>query len=178
MARSAFRRGADVTLISGPTALSCPTGVNRIEVESAQDMFDAVLKRSGKTDIIVKTSAVADYRPAKRAEHKVKKEQIEPHLCLKQNPDILYELGKRKTERQLLIGFAAESQDLHAAGIRKLKKKNLDLIAVNDISGTNSGFESENNQVLLLFSDGSVDLPHTSKQHTADLIWDKIVLLS
>ncbi len=178
MARSAFRRGADVTLISGPTALSCPTGVNRIEVESAQDMFDAVLKRSGKTDIIVKTSAVADYRPAKRAEHKVKKEQIEPHLCLKQNPDILYELGKRKTEGQILIGFAAESQDLRAAGMRKLKKKNLDLIAVNDISGTNSGFESENNQVLLLFSDGSVDLPHTSKQHTADLIWDKIVLLS
>jgi phosphopantothenoylcysteine decarboxylase/phosphopantothenate--cysteine ligase len=177
MARSAFRRGAEVTLVSGPTTLACPAGVKRIEVQSARDMYDAVLKCSDKTDIIVKTSAVADYRPATKAEHKVKKDQIESELRLKQNPDILYELGKRKRKGQLLVGFAAESQDLQTAGIRKLEKKRLDLIAVNDISGTNSGFESENNQVLLIFAEGSESLPHTSKQHTADLIWDKIVSL-
>jgi len=174
MARSAFRRGAEVILVSGPTTLSCPVGVTRIDVQSAQDMYDAVLKRSSKADIIVKTSAVADFRPAEKAKHKVKKEQIELQLNLTQNPDILYELGKRKTKRQLLVGFAAESRDLRAAGLKKLKKKKLDLIAVNDISGTGSGFESENNQILLLFPDGSESLPYTSKQHTADLIWDKI----
>ncbi len=178
MARSAFRRGAEVTLVSGPTALVCPTGVTRIDVQSAQDMYDAVLKYCDQADIIVKTSAVADYRPAEKAEHKVKKEQIEPQLLLKQNPDILYELGKRKTAGQILVGFAAESRKLRASGVGKLKKKNLDLIAVNDISGSDSGFESENNQVLLLFPEGSQSLPHTSKQHTADLIWDKIVFLS
>lgn len=178
MARSAFRRGAEVTLVSGPTTLACPAGMTRIDVQSARDMYDIVLKHSGKADIIVKTSAVADYRPAEKAEHKVKKEQIQPELQLKQNPDILYELGKRKPEGQLLVGFAAESRELHAAGARKLHKKKLDLIAVNDISGTDRGFESENNQVLLLFPEGSERLPHTSKQHTADLIWDKIVSLS
>jgi len=178
MARTAFRRGAEVTLISGPTALPCPTGVTRIEVQSAQEMYDEVLKLSGHSDIIVKTSAVADYRPAEKSDHKVKKENIKPQLHLTQNPDILYELGKRKTEGQLLVGFAAESREFQAGGRRKLEKKKLDLIAVNDISGTNCGFESENNQVHLLFPGGSEDLPHTSKQHTADLIWDRIVRLN
>lgn len=178
MARSAFRRGAEVTLISGPTVLPCPPGVTRIDVQSAQDMYDEVLKISGDSDIIVKTSAVADYRPVETAEHKVKKDQIKPQLHLAQNPDILYELGKRKTEGQLLVGFAAESQELEAAGRKKLEQKKLDLIAVNDISGTNRGFESENNQVLLLYPGGSEGLPHTSKQHTADLIWDRIVRLN
>lgn len=178
IARYAFRRGAEVTLVSGPTALSCPAGVTRIDVQSAQDMCDAVLARSDASDIIIKTSAVADYRPAEKSDHKVKKEQIDSQLHLVQNPDILHELGKRKREGQLLIGFAAESQDLYAAGMKKLEKKNLDLIAVNDISGTNRGFESENNQVLLLFPGGSQSLPHTSKQHTAELIWNRIVILN
>jgi len=177
MARSAFRRGAEVTLISGPTTLPCPAGVTRIDVQSAENMYDAVFKLNSKVDIIVKTSAVADYRPVNKANHKVKKENIESQLHLKQNPDILYELGKRKKKGQILVGFAAESQHLQAAGIKKLKKKKLDLIAVNDISNTSTGFESENNQVLLLFSEGSEKLPYTSKQHTADLIWDKIISL-
>lgn len=178
IARSAFRRGAAVTLISGPGVLPCPAGVNRIEIQSAEDMFEAVLARSDDADIIVKTAAVADYRPTELAEHKVKKDQIESQLLLTQNPDILYELGKRKPERQILVGFAAESQHLKDAGKSKLRKKNLDFICVNDISGKNSGFESENNQVLLISHKTTERLPHTSKQHTADLIWDKISSLA
>lgn len=177
MARSAFRRGAEVTLISGPTSLSCPAGVKRVSVDSAEDMYDAVMERSGAADIIVKNAAVADYRPVIIAEHKVKKEQIESQLLLKQNPDILHELGKRKKRGQILVGFAAESQHLSKAGKSKLKKKNLDLIAVNDIGGENTGFESESNQVLLVSSGKTDRLPLTSKQHTADLIWDEISLL-
>jgi len=178
IARSAFRRGAEVTLISGPVVLPCPAGVNRIEIQSAEDMLDSVLEYSDQADIIVKTAAVADYKPADIAEHKVKKDQIESRLPLKQNPDILYELGKRKPDGQILVGFAAESQHLKEAGQGKLQKKNLDLICVNDISGDNSGFESENNQILLISREQTELLPHTSKQHTADLIWDKIVLLA
>ena len=177
MARSAFRRGADVILISGPTSLSCPAGVERVSVESAEDMYDAVMERSDAADIIVKNAAVADYRPVKIAEHKVKKEQIESQLLLKQNQDILHELGKKKKKGQVLVGFAAESQHLNKAGKSKLKKKNLDLIAVNDIGGENTGFESESNQVLLVSSGKTKRLPLTSKQHTADLIWDEIFLL-
>lgn len=177
MARSAFRRGAEVTLISGPTTLSSPAGVERVSVESAGDMYDAVMERSGAADIIVKNAAVADYRPVKIAEHKVKKEQIESQLLLKQNPDILHELGKRKKKGQILVGFAAESQHLSKAGKSKLKKKNLDLIAVNDISGENTGFESESNQVLLVSPGKTHRLPLTSKQHTANLIWDEISIL-
>jgi len=177
MARCAFRRGAEVTLVSGPTSLPCPAGITRIAVHSAKDMYNTVLGLSDEMDIIVKTAAVADYKPAENAEHKVKKEKINPRLLLEQNPDILYELGRKKKKGQLLVGFAAESHHLPEAGTTKLRKKNLDLIAVNDISGENRGFESENNQVLLIFPDKNIHLPHTSKQHTADLIWDQITHL-
>jgi len=177
LAQTACRRGADVTLVSGPGSLICPPGVNLVRVETALDMFDAVLSRSRDCSIIVKAAAVADYRPEKCFTHKVKKEQIDSRLTLLRNPDILLELGKRKSAGQLLVGFAAESRNLEQEGRKKLHNKNLDLIAVNDISDENSGFEVDNNRVLLIGAAGVETLPYTSKLHTAHLIWDRVVAL-
>ncbi len=177
LARSAFRRGAEVTLVSGPTSLSCPAGVNMVKVQTANQMYTAVLDHATNCTVIIKAAAVADYRPEKTFKHKVKKEQIETQMLLERNPDILMELGKRKLPGQLLVGFAAESRNLKEEGIRKLQNKNLDLIAVNDISGENTGFEVESNQVLLIGASGSESLPYTSKLHTADLILDRVASL-
>lgn len=177
IARAAFRRGAKVILVSGPTSLTCPAGVKRLEVQTAQEMYETVLQHSEQADIIIKSAAVADYRPGEQAVHKVKKEEISPTLSLVQNPDILLELGRRKNEGQLLIGFAAESRRLREEGEKKLKRKNLDLIAVNNISGENTGFESESNQLLLLSKSGVEQLPLTGKLHTADLLLDRICSL-
>ena len=127
--------------------------------------------------VIVKAAAVADYRPETLHEHKVKKENIEKELVLEKNPDILLELGKKKRPGQVLVGFAAESKNLGEEGLKKLRKKNLDLIAVNDIGGDRTGFEAETNQLLLISGDGAETLPFTSKAHTADLLWDRIVAL-
>ncbi len=177
LARCAFRRGAEVTLISGPSTLSCPAGVILQKVQTAMEMYEAVLAHAGNCSVIIKAAAVADYRPEKVFLHKVKKEQIDAQLLLTRNPDILLELGKKKTTGQILVGFAAESQNLQQQGCKKLANKNLDLIAVNDISGDSTGFESEGNQVLLIDKSGSELLPYTSKMHTADLILERIVSL-
>ena len=177
LARSAFRRGGDVTLISGPTSLPCPAGVKIVKVQTAMDMYTAVLEHAERSSVIIKAAAVADYRPEKTFEHKVKKEKIDTQLFLQRNPDILLELGKRKLPGQLLVGFAAESQNLQQEGLKKLQNKNLDLIAVNDIGGESTGFEVESNQVLLIGASGVETLPYTSKLHTADLILDRVVSL-
>lgn len=178
LARSAWRRGAEVDLVSGPTSLSVPVGVHSIAINSAVEMHDAVMSLISHADVVIKSAAVADYRPETQFSNKVKKERIELSLPLVQNPDILLELGKIKKDGLLLVGFAAESENLSKEGKRKLKKKNLDLIAVNDISKSNSGFEAETNRVLLIDSAGEEQLPLTSKQATADLILDKVLSLS
>ena len=177
LARAAFRRGAHVTLVSGPTTLPCPVGVDRLQVQTADEMYDTVTSHAAKNSIIIKAAAVADYKPVKNHEHKVKKDQIKSHLELEPNKDILLALGKTKKPGQILVGFAAESQNFRDEGVKKLKKKNLDIIAVNDISTKNTGFEVENNQVLLINKSGEEQLPFTSKLHTANLIWNNIVRL-
>jgi len=174
LARAACRRGAQVTLISGPTSLACPVGVTLVNVQTAQEMYDASLECFDNSTVVIKAAAVADYRPNIVHEHKVKKDKIDAELVLEANPDILLALGKNKKAGQVLVGFAAESRNLHDEGMKKFKKKNLDLIAVNDISGESTGFESETNQVLLISKNGSETLPFTSKLHTADLILDRI----
>ena len=174
LARSAFRRGAEVILVSGPTTLPCPAGVKRLNVQTAEEMYEAVLSQAAGCSVVVKAAAVADYRPTKRHEHKVKKENIDVELVLEKNPDILLALGKKKNVGQLLVGFAAESRNLASEGLKKLHNKNLDLIAVNDISGENTGFEVEGNQLLLISPSGTEMLPHTSKLHAADLLWERI----
>ncbi|MDK9707691.1 MAG: bifunctional phosphopantothenoylcysteine decarboxylase/phosphopantothenate--cysteine ligase CoaBC [Desulforhopalus sp.] len=174
VAQAASRRGAEVLLVSGPSSLPCPPGVSLLKVQTAQQMCEAVLASAAEQAVIVKAAAVADYRPATVSEHKVKKENIAKELILERNPDILLELGKRKTPGQILVGFAAESTNLLEEGRRKLKSKNLDLIAVNDISGESTGFEVESNQILLVSATGTETLPHTSKLHSADLLLDRI----
>ncbi len=174
LAQAARRRGAQVLLISGPSALICPPKVTLLRVQTALEMYDAVLAHAANSSVIIKAAAVADYRPATVFQDKVKKEKITRELLLERNPDILLELGKRKKAGQILVGFAAESKNLMEEGRRKLLNKNLDLIAVNDISGESTGFETESNQLLVISPSGAETLPHTSKLHSADLLLDRI----
>ncbi|MCF8055195.1 MAG: bifunctional phosphopantothenoylcysteine decarboxylase/phosphopantothenate--cysteine ligase CoaBC [Desulfocapsa sp.] len=175
LARTAKRRGAEVLLISGPTALPTPYGVRRINIQTAKDMHDAVMDNCGAASVIIKAAAVSDFRPRKTALEKVKKDTAELVLNLKQTDDILKKLGQKKEKYDyLLVGFAAESSNLRAAGEKKLKEKNLDLIAINDIGCSNTGFEADTNQVTLLDKDGFTELPLISKEQTANLILDRI----
>jgi phosphopantothenoylcysteine decarboxylase / phosphopantothenate---cysteine ligase len=177
LARNAYRRGADVTLISGPTHLPCPEGVKRVNVQTAEDMRTAVIEHFPQATVIIKAAAVSDFRPETKYTDKVKKEQAGLSLGLIANPDILQELGERKNAQQLLVGFAAESSDFLSEGKRKLQKKNLDLIAVNDITRNDTGFEADTNQITLVDNQGVIELPLVSKERTADLILDRIVTL-
>jgi phosphopantothenoylcysteine decarboxylase/phosphopantothenate--cysteine ligase len=175
LARTCYRRGAEVIFITGPSALPLPAGGQCIPVQTAEEMYDAVLANSAAADIIIKAAAVADYRPAVCARHKEKKENIGSELTLVRNPDILKELGRRKRAGQILVGFAAESQHYGEEGQRKLREKNLDLIAVNDIGGENTGFAVDTNQLLLITSERQEMLPLTSKDHVAELLVDRII---
>jgi len=175
LARTARRRGAEVTLISGPTALACPPDVDYVRVETAREMAEAVLVHCHKASVIVKAAAVSDFRPVVQFAEKVKKEEADRQLPLEQTMDILKELGLLKKKNGfLLVGFAAESKNHVAAGEKKLKNKNLDLIAINDIGSPHTGFEADTNQVTLLDKNGSSQLPLVSKEQTADLIWDHV----
>ncbi len=178
LARMAARRGAEVHLISGPTSLSTPYGVKRTAIVTADEMYTAVMQSCTDSTVVIKAAAVSDFRPQKVATEKVKKEDAEFVLPLEQTDDILKTLGGKKTKyKYLLVGFAAESCNLREAGEKKLQSKNLDLIAINDISKKDTGFEANTNQVTLLDSNGFTDLPLTSKDETADLILDRICTL-
>ena len=178
LARTAKRRGADVLLVSGPTALLPPHGVKRLDTQTAEEMHTTVMDNCQGMSVIIKSAAVSDFCPKNTMAEKVKKEDAEFVLKLKQTPDILKELGENKDKHgYLLVGFAAESCDHRAAGEKKLIKKNLDLIAINDISGKNTGFEADTNEVTLLDSSGFTKLPLSSKEDTANLILDRVVSL-
>lgn len=180
LARSARRRGADVILVSGPCSLAPPPGVETVRVTSARQMHDAVLAHYDRADIVVMAAAVADYRPKKTMAEKVKKSGRATTLDLVANPDILKKLGSRKEQakRPLLIGFAAESSDHFAEGERKLLQKNLDLIVINDIAGSDTGFEADTNQVSILDKEGGLEkLPLLSKDECGTRILDRVVAL-
>ena len=180
LVRSAKRRGAKVILISGPTSLEAPSGVEMVNVTSAVQMHDAVMENYNNADIVVMSAAVSDYRPEKTMAQKIKKGSDSIGLEMVPNPDILKELGKRKdkTKRPLLVGFAAESSDHLEEGKRKLKEKNLDLIVINDIIGKDTGFGTDTNQVNLIDRDYQLEkLPLLAKEECAFIIWDKIVKL-
>jgi phosphopantothenoylcysteine decarboxylase/phosphopantothenate--cysteine ligase len=174
IARAARLRGAEVTLVTGPTAIEPPYGVEVVRVESAQQMREAVLERLQATDIVIKAAAVADYRPKLRAEMKVKKTAAQLAIELEKNPDILAELGACK-EGRLLVGFAAETEDLLANATLKLDRKNLDLIVANDVSQEGAGFNVDTNIVKLLFRDGRVEeLPIMGKDELAGIILERV----
>ncbi|MBE0583565.1 MAG: bifunctional phosphopantothenoylcysteine decarboxylase/phosphopantothenate--cysteine ligase CoaBC [Desulfofustis sp.] len=176
IARSAFRRGAEVILISGPTTQAPPAGVRVINVTTARQMHEAVMSHYREASVIVKAAAVSDFRSAEEHREKIKKDRCSLVLHLEPNPDILKELGECcDHRRQLLVGFAAESSDFEQEGRKKLTKKKLDLIAVNDISTDHSGFAVDGNRLILIDGNGVTKLPHTSKIRSADLLWDHIV---
>ncbi|MCI5128864.1 MAG: bifunctional phosphopantothenoylcysteine decarboxylase/phosphopantothenate--cysteine ligase CoaBC [Candidatus Electrothrix sp. AUS3] len=179
LARTAKRRGAEVVLISGPTNLPAPPRVAVIPVQTAADMAGAVEEHAGDTSIIVKAAAVADFRPKNVASLKIKKSTAALQLELEPNQDILASLGKGKVQRpdQLLVGFAAESNNHEAEGRRKLEAKQADLIVVNDILGKKTGFDVDTNQVIFITQEGAEQLALLSKEETANRIWDKVIAL-
>ena len=176
IARIAFRRGAEVTLISGPTSLQPPAGIEFVKVTTALEMYQAVMEHYQDKSVIVKAAAVSDFRCAEQFSEKIKKDQSSLVMHLEQNPDILKDLsGRCDHDRQLLIGFAAESSNIEDEGRKKFLNKGLDLIAINDISSPNAGFEVDQNQITLIDATQTVKLLHTSKLKSADLIWDHVV---
>lgn len=177
IARAAYRRGAKVTLVTGPTSLKEPYGVETIKAVSAAEMHEKVLSCFTESSVIIKAAAVADYRPRLRADKKIKKSDKTVTLDLLKNPDILAELGRRK-EARLLVGFAAETGDLEKNAGKKLVEKNLDMVVANDICQAGAGFNVDTNCVTLLFRDGRVEnLPLMQKDALADVILDRVVAL-
>ncbi len=157
-AKNAAMRGAEVTLVSGPVNLKPPAGVNVVNVVSARDMYDAVTKISSGFDIIIKTAAVGDFRPEAEAENKIKKENASGEIRLVKNDDILAELGRRKGEKQVLIGFCMETENLLQSAEKKLHEKNLDMICANNLKTEGAGFGADTNAVTALFADGGENL--------------------
>jgi len=175
IARTAQRRGAEVVLVSGPVCLEPPNGVKTIKVISAAEMEEMALREFADATIIVKAAAVADYRPEIRSEAKMKKKGAPLTLALRQNPDILAEMGKIKGER-ILVGFAAETTALVENSQKKLREKNLDLLVANDVTQDGAGFSVDTNIVKILSRDGSIeDCPLMDKELLADIILDRIL---
>ncbi|MCH2552264.1 bifunctional phosphopantothenoylcysteine decarboxylase/phosphopantothenate--cysteine ligase CoaBC [Alloalcanivorax venustensis] len=176
LAQAAAEAGARVTLIAGPVALDTPNRVNRIDVVRAEDMHQASLKAVEEgCDIFIATAAVADYRPTVTADHKIKKSTEEIHLTLVKNPDIIAAVASH-AKRPFTVGFAAETQDVIEYAQGKLKSKKLDMIATNDVSGTNVGFNSDNNALTVIWPGGHKVLPLASKAQIAKQLIELIAI--
>jgi phosphopantothenoylcysteine decarboxylase / phosphopantothenate---cysteine ligase len=174
IAAEAAARGARVLLVAGPTQLPDPPGVEVERVETAEQMREEVLARIGEADAVVKAAAVADFRPARPASGKLKKQSGPPDLQLEPTADILQELGDRKGER-ILVGFAAETEDLEEAGRKKLVEKNLDLVVVNEVGSPGTGFDAETNLAMILSSDGDdIPMQEWTKASLAAAICDRL----
>lgn len=185
LAAAAAARGGEVTLVTGPTVLVPPAGVNLVRVETADEMLRATLNQAQGADLVLKAAAVADYRPEERSRSKLKKDTLrrrsgrrEPGdrsitLRLVATPDILAELGRRRKPHQVLVGFAAETDDLERNARLKLRRKNLDLVVANRIGTTGEGFGSETNRAIVVRRAGRpVALPLMTKEAMADAIID------
>lgn len=175
IARICRQRGAEVTLVSGKTNLSAPTGVDFVSVRSAQEMYEAVTSRSAEQDVIIKSAAVADYRPAVVADQKLKKKSDEMSIELERTQDILAYLGSHKPEGQTLCGFAMETEQMVEYAKGKLEKKNLDLIAANNLKVAGAGFGTDTNVVTLIKKDGIRELELMSKEDVAVQLLDEIL---
>lgn len=178
LAQAALDAGAQVTLITTPTALTPPVGAEVVHVQTAKQMLDAVLSQSSDADVLIMAAAVADFRPKNAAQDKMKKEGGVPQVELEGTEDILKAVAGRRSEMKRLkvvVGFAAESRDLLENAANKLESKRLDLIAANDISASDAGFSVETNRVTLLFADGRKEaLPLMSKMDTAETMIERI----
>lgn len=178
IAKMAMLRGAEVTLVSGPTAIEPPLFVKVVPVTSARDMFEAVTGLSDEQDIIIKAAAVADYRPKQVSKDKVKKKDDQASIELERTDDILKYLGQHKKQGQFLCGFSMETRDMLRNSRAKLEKKNLDMVAANNLKVEGAGFQGDTNVLTLITQDEEVSLPLMSKENAALKILDKILLLT
>ena len=178
VAEAAAARGAKVTVVAGVTSVEPPAGVHVVKGISAQEMFDAVMRELPRATVFVGAAAVADYAPANAADAKIKKEGRDTlTLELKKTPDILSEVSKRRKEGQLVVGFAAETNDVVTYARIKMGKKNLDMVVANDVSQSGAGFDSDTNIATVISKLGTVELPLMPKRQMADRILDEIVKL-
>lgn len=177
IAAAAVRRGAQVTLVTGKTALTPPVGVHVVPVVSAQEMFDAVTSRASEQDIIVKCAAVADYKPQTSAEDKIKKHEGNLVLQMSRTKDILAYLGSHQRSNQVLCGFSMETKDLLENSRAKLDKKGADMIVANSLKEAGAGFGTDTNRVTLLTREQSEPLPLMGKDAVADALIDRLVML-
>jgi phosphopantothenoylcysteine decarboxylase/phosphopantothenate--cysteine ligase len=175
LAKTAWYRGADVTVVTGPVTIEPPHGVRIIPVVEAEQMFDAVLRESQKADIIIKAAAVGDYKALSRSAQKIKRKHGPMSIEVSPNPDILAELGKRRRKGQILVGFAAETQDFVQNASSKLSSKGIDLIAVNDVNAPGKGFAGDMNEVTVLDSSGILSRLAGTKDDVAEGLWDVII---
>lgn len=178
IAKAAMLRGADVTLVSGRTAIEPPMFVKVVPIVTAKEMFDAVTSVSDEQDIIIKAAAVADYRPAVVSSEKVKKKDGEMSIALERTDDILKYLGEHKKENQFLCGFSMETQNMVSNSRAKLEKKNLDMIAANNVKEKGAGFQGDTNVLTLITQEEETSLPLMSKEDAANQLLDKILMLT
>ena len=177
IAREAMLRGAEVTLVSGPCAITPPPFIKVVPIVTARDMFEAVTSVSREQDIIIKAAAVADYRPAVVYNEKVKKKDGQMSIELEKTDDILQYLGEHKQPGQFLCGFSMETQNMIGNSRAKLQKKNLDMVAANNLKVAGAGFQGDTNVLTLITQDEDVSLQLMSKEDAAGLILDKILSL-
>ena len=175
IAKEAIERGADVTLITGPTNLTPPQNLKKlVKIESAKDMYEAVLENLDENDVVIKSAAVADYKPKNYSNKKIKKSDDDLVIELDRNKDIAQEIGKIKNN-QILVGFAAETNDLIENASLKIKKKNLDFIVANDLTKEGAGFGVDTNIVKIIDKEGNItEYPKMKKEEVANIILDKI----
>lgn len=178
IAKAAMLRGADVTLVSGRTAIEPPMFVEVVPIVTAKEMFDAVTSVSDEQDIIIKAAAVADYRPAVVSSEKVKKKDGEMSIALERTDDILKYLGEHKKENQFLCGFSMETQNMVSNSRAKLEKKNLDMIAANNVKEKGAGFQGDTNVLTLITQEEETPLQLMSKEDAANQLLDKILMLT
>ncbi len=178
IAKTAMLRGADVTLVSGRTAIEPPMFVNLVPVVTAKDMYEAVTSISNEQDIIIKAAAVADYRPAKVSDEKVKKREGQMSIELERTDDILKYLGEHKPTGQFLCGFSMETQNVIENSRAKLVKKNLDMVAANNVKVEGAGFQGDTNVLTLITREEEISLPLMTKEGAAGRLLDKILVMT
>lgn len=175
LAEAALKRGAAVTVVAGVTSVDPPAGVKVVKALSAEEMLKAVASEAGHASVFIGAAAIADYRPAQRAEQKIKKTSESITLTLERTPDVLSQVAASRANGMLVVGFAAETENVLDNAKEKLRSKKLDAIVANDVSRADSGFDTATNKIAIITKDDSVELPLMTKSEAADRILDAIV---
>jgi phosphopantothenoylcysteine decarboxylase/phosphopantothenate--cysteine ligase len=179
LAEAARTRGAEVTVVAGVTSVPAPDGISLIKATSADQMYEAVMNRLPRSTVFIGAAAVADYKPAQRSVNKIKKMESSTVLQLERTPDILQAVGSATSKDRIVIGFAAETENVVANARDKLSKKHLDAIVANDVSATDSGFDHSHNKITIVSDDKghATELPRMTKLEAAHKILDEVVRL-